>query len=91
MTPAVTFRGVSRRFGEVRAVDEVSFEVADGEFFAMLGPSGSGKTTCLRLIAGFEEPDARRDRCCTAGRCRACRPTTGRSTPCSRTTRCSRT
>ena len=36
----------------------VSFEIADGEFFAMLGPSGSGKTTCLRLIAGFEQPDA---------------------------------
>ena len=58
MTPAVTFRGVTRRFAEVRAVDGVSFEVADGEFFAMLGPSGSGKTTSLRLIAGFEEPDA---------------------------------
>jgi putative spermidine/putrescine transport system ATP-binding protein len=58
MTTAVAFRGVTRRFGEVRAVDGVSFEIADGEFFAMLGPSGSGKTTCLRLIAGFEEPDA---------------------------------
>ena len=55
---AIAFRGVSRTFGEVRAVDAVSFEIADGEFFAMLGPSGSGKTTCLRLIAGFEEPDA---------------------------------
>jgi putative spermidine/putrescine transport system ATP-binding protein len=57
MTPTVTFHGVTRRFAEVRAVDGVSFEVADGEFFAMLGPSGSGKTTSLRLIAGFEEPD----------------------------------
>ncbi|MGE0120172.1 MAG: ABC transporter ATP-binding protein [Dongiaceae bacterium] len=53
---AVRFAGVSRHFGEVRAVDEVSFAIADGEFFAMLGPSGSGKTTCLRLIAGFEQP-----------------------------------
>jgi putative spermidine/putrescine transport system ATP-binding protein len=53
---AVRFTGVSRHFGEVRAVDEVSFAIADGEFFAMLGPSGSGKTTCLRLIAGFEQP-----------------------------------
>jgi putative spermidine/putrescine transport system ATP-binding protein len=53
---AVRFDGVSRHFGEVRAVDGVSFEIADGEFFSMLGPSGSGKTTCLRLVAGFEQP-----------------------------------
>ncbi|HEY7689061.1 MAG TPA: ABC transporter ATP-binding protein [Dongiaceae bacterium] len=53
---AITFRGVSRHFGQVRAVDNVSFDIADGEFFSMLGPSGSGKTTCLRLIAGFEQP-----------------------------------
>jgi putative spermidine/putrescine transport system ATP-binding protein len=55
---AVRFGGVSRHFGDVRAVDGVSFEILDGEFFSMLGPSGSGKTTCLRLIAGFEQPDA---------------------------------
>jgi len=54
--PAVEFQKVSRYFGEVRAVDDVSFEVCDGEFFTMLGPSGSGKTTCLRMIAGFEQP-----------------------------------
>jgi putative spermidine/putrescine transport system ATP-binding protein len=53
---AVSFRQVSRHYGEVRAVDDVSFDIADGEFFSMLGPSGSGKTTCLRLIAGFEQP-----------------------------------
>jgi len=57
-TPAVRFEKVSRRFGEVRAVDEVSLSVGAGEFFSMLGPSGSGKTTCLRLIAGFEQPDS---------------------------------
>jgi putative spermidine/putrescine transport system ATP-binding protein len=56
MEPAVSFQNVCRYYGEVRAVDNVSFEVADGEFFAMLGPSGSGKTTSLRLIAGFEKP-----------------------------------
>lgn len=55
---AVRFRGVSRYFGEVRAVDNVDLEIYDGEFFSMLGPSGSGKTTCLRLIAGFEQPTA---------------------------------
>ncbi|MFO1173303.1 MAG: ABC transporter ATP-binding protein [Hyphomicrobiaceae bacterium] len=58
MAAAVKFERVSRIFGTVRAVDDVSLEIAEGEFFAMLGPSGSGKTTCLRLIAGFEQPDA---------------------------------
>ena len=53
---AVSFRAVSRHYGAVKAVDDVSFDILDGEFFAMLGPSGSGKTTCLRLIAGFEQP-----------------------------------
>jgi putative spermidine/putrescine transport system ATP-binding protein len=57
-TPAVSFQEVSRRFGDVRAVDNVTFDIADGEFFSMLGPSGSGKTTCLRLIAGFEQPSS---------------------------------
>jgi putative spermidine/putrescine transport system ATP-binding protein len=56
MTSAVRFQKVSRHFGQVRAVDGVDLDVAPGEFFAMLGPSGSGKTTCLRLIAGFEQP-----------------------------------
>ena len=57
-TNAVTFENVSRHFGKVKAVDSVNFEVKDGEFFTFLGPSGSGKTTCLRLIAGFEQPDS---------------------------------
>jgi len=56
MTAAVSFQKVSRHFGSVKAVDAVDMEIAPGEFFAMLGPSGSGKTTCLRLIAGFEQP-----------------------------------
>jgi len=56
MTSAVRFQKVSRHFGAVRAVDGVDLEIVPGEFFAMLGPSGSGKTTCLRLIAGFEQP-----------------------------------
>jgi putative spermidine/putrescine transport system ATP-binding protein len=58
MTAAVSFSKVSRHFGSVKAVDSVDLTVAPGEFFAMLGPSGSGKTTCLRLIAGFEQPTA---------------------------------
>ncbi|AMX96495.1 ABC transporter ATP-binding protein [Mesorhizobium ciceri] len=56
MTSAVSFQKASRHFGSVRAVDAVDLDIAPGEFFAMLGPSGSGKTTCLRLIAGFEQP-----------------------------------
>ncbi|MCA3572675.1 MAG: ABC transporter ATP-binding protein [Aestuariivirga sp.] len=56
MTTAVSFQHVSRHFGSVRAVDDVYLDIAEGEFFALLGPSGSGKTTCLRLIAGFEQP-----------------------------------
>ncbi|MEX0807192.1 MAG: ABC transporter ATP-binding protein [Dongiaceae bacterium] len=57
---AIEFAGVSRHFGDVKAVDGVTFSIADGEFFSMLGPSGSGKTTCLRLIAGFEQPTSGR-------------------------------
>jgi spermidine/putrescine transport system ATP-binding protein len=48
---------VSKTFGDVKAVQDVSFEVRRGEFFSLLGPSGCGKTTTLRLLAGFERPD----------------------------------
>ena len=47
---------VSKRFGFVTAVERVNLSVGTGEFFSLLGPSGSGKTTCLRMIAGFEQP-----------------------------------
>jgi putative spermidine/putrescine transport system ATP-binding protein len=52
--------GLTRRFGATIAVDDVSLQIPRGEFFTLLGPSGSGKTTTLRLIAGFELPDAGR-------------------------------
>ncbi len=58
--PMIILDRVSRSFGKLRAVDDVSLEIDEGEFFSMLGPSGCGKTTTLRLIAGFEEPDAGR-------------------------------
>ena len=50
--------GVTKRFGHHAAVDDVDLEVRHGEFLSLLGPSGCGKTTTLRLIAGFERPDA---------------------------------
>jgi len=56
--PAVRLAGIRRTYGDVVAVDGVDLEIAPGEFFTMLGPSGSGKTTTLRVIAGFERPDA---------------------------------
>jgi spermidine/putrescine transport system ATP-binding protein len=54
---AIGLVGVSKRFGSVGAVEDVSLEIADGEFFSLLGPSGCGKTTTLRMVAGFERPD----------------------------------
>ncbi len=58
--PLVRFEGVSKRFGDVQAVGDVSLDIYPGEFFALLGPSGCGKTTLMRLLAGFETPDAGR-------------------------------
>ena len=55
--PLLEVSGVSRDFGDVKALDDVSLTIGDNEFFALLGPSGCGKTTLLRSIAGFEYPD----------------------------------
>jgi len=55
--PDISVRGLTKRYGDVVAVDGVDLDIAAGEFFTMLGPSGSGKTTTLRMIAGFEIPD----------------------------------
>src|SRR5580658_2659313 len=65
MAPLVRFENVSRRFrdkrfGDVAAVDRLSLDIYRNEFFALLGPSGCGKTTLLRILAGFERPDAGR-------------------------------
>ncbi len=57
VSPAVSLRAVTKRFGPVTAVDQVNLQINEGEFFSVLGPSGSGKTTVLRLIAGFDQPD----------------------------------
>jgi spermidine/putrescine transport system ATP-binding protein len=57
-TPDVEFRGVSKLYGDVRAVDGVDMRLRSGAFVSLLGPSGCGKTTCLRMMAGFEQPTA---------------------------------
>jgi len=57
-TPAVRLDQVSKSFGGTLALDDVSLELEAGTILALLGPSGCGKTTCLRLISGFEQPDA---------------------------------
>ncbi len=56
--PDISVRGLTKRYGDVVAVDGIDLDIAPGEFFTMLGPSGSGKTTTLRMIAGFEMPDS---------------------------------
>ena len=62
MADAPLLRGerVEKRFGAVKALDGLSLDVAPGEFPALLGGSGSGKSALLRLVAGFEAPDAAR-------------------------------
>ena len=58
--PLLRIEGVTKRFGGFTAVDKLSLDIRAGEFFALLGPSGCGKTTLLRMLAGFETPDAGR-------------------------------
>ncbi|CAB4699493.1 unannotated protein [freshwater metagenome] len=57
-TVIVSIKGLTRSFGDVRAVAGVDLDIYEGEFITLLGPSGSGKTTVLRMIAGFEKPDS---------------------------------
>jgi spermidine/putrescine transport system ATP-binding protein len=83
-------RNVTRRFGDFTAVDNVSISIEAGEFFTLLGPSGCGKTTLLRMIAGFDAPDA--GGIVVDGRdMTGIRRKRAASTPYSRAMRCSRT
>ena len=58
LEPYVRIAGVSKRFGDFTAVDDVSLDIYKGEIFCLLGGSGCGKTTLLRMLAGFEQPSA---------------------------------
>ncbi len=60
MSDFLYFENVTKRFGTLKAVDDVTLGVTKGEFFSLLGPSGCGKTTLLRMLAGFEQPDSGR-------------------------------
>ena len=60
MGPALIVQGLARRYGAVKAVDGISFEVGAGEVFGLLGPNGAGKTTTLECILGLVRPDAGR-------------------------------
>ena len=57
MSAIVSLRSVTKAFGDTTAVNDVSLDIEEGEFFALLGPSGCGKTTLLRMVSGFENTD----------------------------------
>jgi len=82
--------GITKRYGDFKATDDVSLDVADGEFLVLLGPSGCGKTTTLRIVAGFIE---RRPAACASANATLPRCRHGSATLawCSRAMRCFRT
>ena len=76
--PLIRFENVTKRFGDAMAVDHLSLDIFEGEFFCLLGPSGCGKTTLMRMLAGFETAERRARSPWRARTWPACRPTGGR-------------
>ena len=89
--PAISLRGVTKRYGGNVALKPTDLEIAEGEFFCLLGPSGCGKTTTLNLIGGFIAPTAGRDLHPERSVSTSCRLIAEASTRCSSRTRSSRT
>ena len=86
----ISIENITKRFGSVVAVDNISFGIKPNEFFALLGPSGCGKTTLLRMISGLEMP-SEGSIILDGEDMTGVPPTSGRSTWCSSPTPCSRT
>ena len=84
-------QNLHRDFGTVKALDGIEIELGEGEFLSLLGPSGCGKTTALRLVAGFDRPDAGPRSSSTARTSRTSRRTSATWAWSSRRTRSSRT
>ena len=78
--PLIRIDNVTKRFGDVVAVDHLSLDIFEREFFCLLGPSGCGKTTLMRMLAGFEQPSEGTHHAGRAATLRACRRTGARST-----------
>ena len=76
--PLIQFKNVTKRFGDFTAIDDLTLDIYEQEFFALLGPSGCGKTTMMRMLAGFENADRGHDPAGGQGHRPRCRRTSAR-------------